>query len=91
MVLPGALGERRKNRETADHIRLIISILVRFTAVLLGLPLSNVKTSLGTFDSRLRGYVGEITELDMRLREYGADPGEPVHVSRRRDHRCLAE
>ena len=60
-------------RETADHIRLIISILVTFTAVLLGLLISNVKTSFDTFDSRLRGYVGDITELDMRLREYGED------------------
>lgn len=73
MVLQGALRERHKSRETADHIRLIISILVTFTAVLLGLLISNVKSSFDTFDSRLRGYVGDITELDMRLREYGED------------------
>jgi hypothetical protein len=82
MVLQGALRERRKSRETADHIRLIISILARFTAVLLGLPLSNVKTSLDTVDSRLRGYVGDITELDMRLREYG-DDAAPIRANPR--------
>jgi hypothetical protein len=73
MVLQGVLGERHRSRETADHIRLIISILVTFTAVLLGLLLSDVKASFDTFDSRLRGYVGDVTQLDTRLREYGED------------------
>ncbi len=73
MALQGALGERHKSRETADHIRLIISILVTFTAVVLGLLISNVKTSFDTFDSRLRAYAGAITELDTRMREYGED------------------
>ena len=83
MVLQSALRERHKSCETADHIRLIISILVTFAAVLLGLLITNVKTSLDTFDSRLRGYVGDITELDMRLREYG-DDAAPIRANRAR-------
>jgi amino acid transporter len=80
MVLQRALKDRHKSRETADHIRLIISILVTFTAVLLGLLISNVKTSFDAFDSRLRGYVGDVTELDMRLREYG-DDAAPIRAN----------
>jgi hypothetical protein len=69
--LQSLLAERHKTRETAEHIRLVISILVTFTAVVLGLLITNVKTSFDTFDSRLRAYAGDITELDVRLREYG--------------------
>jgi hypothetical protein len=67
------LPERHKTRETGDHIRLMISILVTFTAVVLGLLISNVKSSFDQFDSRLRTFAGDITELDVRLREFGAD------------------
>lgn len=67
------LPERHKTRETGDHIRLMISILVTFTAVVLGLLISNVKSSFDQFDSRLRTFAGDITELDVRLREFGVD------------------
>ena len=68
------LAEQHKSRETSDHVRLIISILVTFTAVVLGLLISNVKSSYDQFDSRLSAFAGDIIELDVRLREYGEDP-----------------
>src|ERR1700734_997159 len=68
------LPERHKTRETGDHIRLIISILVTFAAVVLGLLISSVKSSFDQFESRLNTFAGDITELDIRLREYGDDP-----------------
>ncbi len=67
------LPEGHKTRETGDHIRLMISILVTFTAVVLGLLITNVKSSFDQFDSRLRTFAGDITELEVRLREFGAD------------------
>jgi hypothetical protein len=67
------LAEHHKSRETGDHVRLIISILVTFTAVVLGLLISNVKSSFDQFDSRLRAFSGDIIELDIRLREFGQD------------------
>jgi hypothetical protein len=67
------LAEHHKSRETGDHVRLIISILVTFTAVVLGLLISNVKSSFDQFDSRLRALAGDITELDVRLREFGEE------------------
>jgi hypothetical protein len=67
------LAERHKNKETGDHVRLIISILVTFTAVVVGLVISNVKSSYDEFGSRLNAFAGDITELDVRLREYGEE------------------
>jgi hypothetical protein len=73
MALHGRLSEPEKSRETADQVRLVISILVTFTAVVLGLLLSDVQSSFDAFDGRLRALAGSITELDQRLRQYGDD------------------
>ena len=73
VFLQRKLAEQHKSRETGDHVRLIISILVTFTAVVLGLLISNVKSSYDEFDARLSAYASDITELDVRLREYGED------------------
>jgi len=82
MILHGRLGERHKSRETVDHVRLVISILVTFTALVLGLLLSNVKASYDAFDNRLRTLAGSITELDQRLRQYG-DETAPIRANLR--------
>jgi hypothetical protein len=82
MILHGCLGERQKSRETVDHVRLVISILVTFTALVLGLLLSNVKASYDAFDNRLRTLAGSITELDQRLRQYG-DETAPIRANLR--------
>ncbi len=73
VTLQRKLAEQHKSRETGDHVRLIISILVTFTAVVLGLLISSVKSSYDQFESRLNAFAGDITELDVRLREYGED------------------
>src|SRR5579871_235741 len=67
------LAEQHKSKETGDHVRLIISILVTFTAVVLGLLISSVKSTYDQFDSRLSTFASDITELDVRLREYGEE------------------
>ena len=68
MLLQGALRERHRSRETTDAVRLVISILVTFTALVLGLVTSSVKSSYDQFDGRLRGYASDLTELDQRMR-----------------------
>jgi hypothetical protein len=70
-VLQTALRERHRSRDTTDAIRLVISMLLTFTALVLGLLTSSVKASYDQFDSRLRGYASDLTQLDMRMREYG--------------------
>jgi Protein of unknown function (DUF4239) len=73
MALHRRLSDRHKSRETIEQLRLVISILVTFTAVVLGLLLSEVKASYDAFDARIRAFAGDITELDQRLRQYGPE------------------
>jgi hypothetical protein len=82
LALQARLAERHRNRETIDAIRLVISILVTFTALVLGLLTSSVKTAFDDFSGRLRGYGADIIELDERMREYGA-AAEPARASLR--------
>jgi len=55
---------------------------------------SSVKSPTTSSNGRLRGYASDITELDLRLREYGegaeADPREAADLYRRGDRRHLA-
>ncbi len=82
MGLHGMLTERQKSRETVEQVRLVISILVTFTALVLGLLLSEAKSSYDAFDNRLRALAGSITELDQRLRQYG-DETAPIRANLR--------
>jgi hypothetical protein len=83
MYLHGRLGERHRTSETVDHVRLVVSILVTFTALVLSLLLSEVKGTFDTFDARLRAFAGDLTNLDIHLREYGAD-AEPIRATLRK-------
>jgi len=80
--LKRALKENQKDRDTIDAVRLVISILVTFTALVLSLLTSTVKASYDSFDSRMRAFSGDITELDIRLREYG-EGAAPIRAKTR--------
>jgi hypothetical protein len=79
MYLHDQLGEQHRSSETKDHVRLVVSILVTFTALVLSLMLSEVKGSFDTFDSRLRAFAGDLSNLDIHLREYGPD-ADPIRA-----------
>jgi hypothetical protein len=79
MALRGRLHERHRTSETTDHVRLVVSILVTFTSLVLSLLLSEVKGSFDTFDSRLRVFAGDLANLDDHLREYGPD-AQPIRT-----------
>ncbi len=83
MYLHDRLGERHRTSETVDHVRLVVSILVTFTALVLSLLLSEVKGTFDTFDARLRSFAGDLTNLDIHLREYGPD-AEPIRATLRK-------
>ena len=83
MYLHDRLGERHRTSETKDHVRLVVSILVTFTALVLSLMLSEVKGTFDTFDARLRSFAGDISNLDIHLREYGPD-AEPIRATIRK-------
>jgi hypothetical protein len=82
VLLHDRVGEHRRTSETVDHVRLVVSILVTFTALVLSLLLSEVKGSFDLFDSRLRAFAGDMDNLDIRLREYG-DEAQPVRAQLR--------
>ena len=82
VFLQGILKQRHRSRDTIDAVRLVISILVTFTAFVLSLVTSSVKLSFDSFDTRLRVFAGDITELDTRLREYG-DDAMPIQMKLR--------
>jgi hypothetical protein len=79
MYLHDRLKEQHRSSETKDHVRLVVSILVTFTALVLSLMLSEVKGSFDTFDSRLRALAGDLSNLDIHLREYGPE-AEPIRA-----------
>ena len=81
-ALRGRLGDRHRTGETVDHVRLVVSILVTFTALVLSLLLSEVKGSFDTFDSRMRAFAGDLSNLDVHLREYG-DEAKPIRATLR--------
>jgi hypothetical protein len=83
MYLHGRLAERHRTSETVDHVRLVVSILVTFTALVLSLLLSEVKGSFDSFDARLRAFAGDLSNLDIHLREYGTD-AEPIRATLRK-------
>jgi hypothetical protein len=83
MYLHDRLGEQHRTSETKDHVRLIVSILVTFTALVLSLMLSEVKGTFDTFDARLRSFAGDVSNLDIHLREYGPD-AEPIRANIRK-------
>jgi hypothetical protein len=73
------LPERHRSRETIEAIRLVISILLTFAALVLGLLTSSAKTSFDDFGSHMRAYGIDMIVLDQRLREYG-DAAEPARA-----------
>src|ERR1700759_2784893 len=83
MYLHDRLREQHRSSETKEHVRLVVSILVTFTALVLSLMLSEVKGSFDTFDARLRSFAGDLTNLDIHLREYGPD-AEPIRATLRK-------
>jgi hypothetical protein len=78
-ALRSRLRDKHRSSDTVDHVRLVVSILVTLTALVLGLVLTNVKSSFDAFDSRLRAFAGDLSNLDMHLQEYG-DEAKPIRA-----------
>ena len=67
------LSERHRSQETTDLIRLVVTMLVTFAALVLGLLTSSVKASFDTVDNDLRGLAIQLIQLDRSLRLYGGE------------------
>ena len=67
------LQERHVSRETVDSIRLIMGMLLTFSALVLGLLTSSAKQRFDGFNNDLSRYGAYLIELDHRLRVYGPE------------------
>lgn len=67
------LSERHRSAETTDLIRLVVTMLVTFAALVLGLLTSTVKASFDGVDDDLRGFAINLIQLDRSLRQYGSE------------------
>jgi hypothetical protein len=67
------LREHHRSRESVDSIRVLMTLLVTFVALVLGLVISSAQRRLDVLGAGLRGLSVDITELDQRLRDYGPE------------------
>jgi hypothetical protein len=65
------LRETHRSRESIDSIRVVITLLVTFAAVVLGLLISAFQTRFTNAEAGIRAYSIDIVELDRPLRDYG--------------------
>jgi hypothetical protein len=70
------LRDAHRSRDSVDSVRMVITLLVTFAAVVLGLLISSTQARFTAIEVSLRGLSIDISELDQRLRIFGpaADP-----------------
>jgi hypothetical protein len=67
------LRDVHRSRESVESIRVVITLLVTFAALVLGLLISSSQARFSARETSLRGLSIDITELDRRLRDYGPE------------------
>ena len=67
------LAEHHRAIETVDLVRLVVTMLVTFAALVLGLLTTSVKASFDTVSGHFRGYAVDIIDLGRTLKEYGPE------------------
>lgn len=72
-LINARLPETHRTRESIELVQLAISLMVTFTAIVLGLLTSSVKTGFETAYQARGHYASEIAQLDRCLRDYGPE------------------
>jgi hypothetical protein len=67
------LSEAHRSRETTDFIQLVVTMLVTFVAVVLGLLTTSAKASFDQVGNELKGLSVALIQLDRSLRQWGAE------------------
>jgi len=67
------LHERHVSRDAVESIRLLMGMLLTFSALVLGLLTSNAKQRFDGYNNDLSAFGVSLVELDHRLRTYGPD------------------
>lgn len=65
------LPEDHRQRETIEAMQIMITMLVTFTALVLGLLTASVKEAYDKAGHNLQNYALDLTQLDRCLRDYG--------------------
>jgi hypothetical protein len=68
-----ALPDHHRTHETTEAVRLLLGMLVTFSALVLGLLTTSAKTHFDNARDRFQTYSIDLITLDQRLREYGPD------------------
>jgi hypothetical protein len=77
IALQPLLPEHHRSRETSDFVRLVITMLVTFAALVLGLLTTEVKANFDSVGDDIRGYAIQIIDLNRLLVAYGP-PAAPA-------------
>ena len=72
MFMQPFLSERHRSRETVEVIQLVVTMLVTFAALVLGLLTTAAKVSFDTIGNDVRGLATDVIQLDRLLEEYGS-------------------
>ena len=67
------LPERHRSRDSFELVPLTINLLVTFTAIVLGLLTSSVKTGFDAAYASRGQYAGALAQMDRCLRDYGPE------------------
>jgi hypothetical protein len=70
------LPTHHRSRDTVDSVRLVMSMLLMLSALVLGLLTSSAKARHDDQVANLEKYSVDLIELDQRLRQYGPDACE---------------
>ncbi|MGI4943430.1 MAG: hypothetical protein ACRYHQ_23170, partial [Janthinobacterium lividum] len=76
------LHERYVSRDAIESIRLLMGMLLTFSALVLGLLTSNAKQRFDGYNNDLSAFGVSLVELDHRLRTYGP-AAEPIRAQLR--------
>jgi hypothetical protein len=67
------LPEKHKSLDSIELVRLAITLLVTFTAIVLGLLTTSVKSGFDVAYSARGAYAGQLAQLDRCMRNYGPE------------------
>jgi hypothetical protein len=76
------LPEEHRRHETLQLIQLVMTMLVTFAALVLGLLTASAKSSFDTVGNDFRAYAAELIQLDTALRQYGPEAQQPRSLLR---------
>lgn len=73
MLVRRLLPETHRSRESIEIVQLVITMLLTFAALVMGLLTVSVKNSFDTANNDMASLAAQIVQVDQLLREYGPD------------------